>query len=359
MAARESSAKLIAFADAEDDPACRFRIQQYIPDLSKAGWEVSLRTNHPPCPWASPYQLPALRSAHQRAGLIQRRLQRRWDIHQASDYDVVLLNRDLLEGRVEYEKVLLHRNPRVVFDFDDAIFLGKNASHIRWICERAAWVTAGSDYLASFARRYTDRISILPTVVNPGVYRIHKQENPTGAVRFGWLGSDRSIRETLFPHVAMLAELQSELQFEFVVVSRPKPNLPESALRWQFHEWSPQTEARIGELFDIGVMPLVDDEYQRGKCGCKLLEYMAAALPCIASPVGINPALIGESRSGFLANSPREWREAVSVLMADATLRQKLGMEGRSFVEREFSIQRWFPSLLGVLERVRALPRRQ
>jgi glycosyltransferase involved in cell wall biosynthesis len=356
MTAGDVPRRLIAFADTDDDPACRFRVRQYIPYLERAGWDVSLRTNHPPRPWASPYRNPLLRLTHQRAGLLCRRLRRRWDIHASSSYDVVFLNRDLLEGRLQYEETLLLRNPRVVFDFDDAIFLGEKARHIQWICERAAWVTAGNDYLASFARRFTERVSVLPTVVNPEAYGVHEQRTPAHPIRIGWLGSDRSIRETLFPHLAMLADLQAQLQFEFVVVSRPKPDVPQCGFHFQFHEWSPSTEGRIGELFDIGIMPLVNDEYQRGKCGCKLLEYMAAGLPSIVSPAGINPCLIRESRSGFLANSPHEWRQALSALIADSGMRRRMGMEGRAFVQREFSIQRWFPSLLDILERVRSSP---
>jgi len=342
--------KLIAFGHADEDPATRFRIGQYIPHLQRAGWEVSLRTNHPSRPWASPFPL------QRRAGVICRRLRRRWDIHAASGYDAAFLNRDLLEGRVEYERSLLRRNPRLIFDFDDAIFLGEKSPHIQWICENAAWVTAGNDDLASFARQFTERVSVLPTVVDTDLYRIQTPLTAIRPVRVGWLGSDRSIRETLFPHVSMLAVLQAELGFDFVIVSRPKPDLPQVGLRYQFEEWSPQTEVRIGTLFDIGIMPLVDDEFQRGKCGCKLLQYMAAGLPSIASPVGINSSLLDAGRRGFLANSIHEWREALSALITDASLRQRLGLEGRAFVEREYSVQRWFPTLLDLLEKVSTSP---
>ncbi len=271
-----------------------------------------------------------------------------WDIRAASRFDAVLLNRDLLEGRVEYEQRLLRRNPRVLFDFDDAIFLGAKARHIQWICENAAWVTAGNDCLASFAQGFTDRVTVLPTVVDTGLYAVHTAAGKT--IRVGWLGSDRSIRETLFPHVPMLASLQAELGFEFIVVSRPRRELPASGLRYQFVEWSPQTETRIADLIDIGIMPLVDDEFQRGKCGCKLLQYMAAGLPSIASPVGINSTIINCGQCGFLAVSGQEWRQALSRLIADANQRVQMGAAGRAFVEREYSVERWFPSLLGILK---------
>ena len=336
--------RVIAFGHAGDDPATRFRIGQYIPHLQQAGWDVSLRTNHPPRPWVSHTWL------ERRIGVIQRRLRRDRDIRAASEYDAVWLNRDLLEGRVEYEERLVRRNPRLLFDFDDAIFLGEKSRHIQWICQHAAWVTAGNDYLASFARRFTDRVTVLPTVIDTDLYRVATEAG--SPVRVGWLGSDRSIRETLFPHLPMLSSLQAELGFDFVIVSQPKPELPPCGLRYRFEPWSPQAETSIADLFDIGIMPLIDDEFQRGKCGCKLLQYMAAGLPSIASPVGINSSLLDRGRCGFLADSPQDWRQGLAALISDADARRELGANGRSFVEQEYSVRRWLPELVGILENV-------
>lgn len=345
--------RLLAFAHAPEDPACRFRIAQYFPLLAEAGWTTSLSTNHPPRPWESGCRSTPLRSVHQRGRLLRRRLHRLWDIRSASKYDAVLLNRDLLQGRIEYERMLLQRNPRVVFDFDDAIYEGGKETHVRWICERAAWVTAGNDTLAAFARRFTRRVTILPTVVDAAAYSGAEHGHRT-PVRVGWLGSNRSIRETLFPHLPMLAALQAELDFQLVIVSKPRPAISCPGLSWQFLEWSPQTEVRIGELFDIGIMPLQDEPFQRGKCGCKLIQYMAAGLPAIASPVGVNRHLIAQGERGFLAATPADWRDALTYLIADPALRARMGNAGRAFVDREYSRRRWFPVLLDILERVRA-----
>jgi len=344
--------RLIAFAHGIDDPACRFRIRQYLPCFEQAGWEVSLRTNHPPRPWDSPYRNRFFRAVHQRSGVICRKLWRQWDIRAASQYDAVLLNRDLLGGRVEYEELLLRRNPRIVFDFDDAIFLGPKAAHIEWICRHAAWVTAGSEFLAEFARQFTDRVTVLPTVVDTHAYLVRRAGPIRHPLRVGWLGSDRSIRETLFPHLPMLVRLQRELGFEFVIISRPRPEIAETGLRWTFVEWNPVTETRIAELFDIGIMPLIDEPFQRGKCGCKLLQYMAAGLPVVASPVGINERLVSDGDRGFLADTEEQWRQSLGTLIADADLRLRMGNEGRTFVEHDFSRRAWFPVLVQVLENV-------
>jgi glycosyltransferase involved in cell wall biosynthesis len=344
--------RLIAFTHTQDDPASRFRFKQYIPYLEQAGWKVSLRTNQPPRPWQSPFHHSVLKTFHQRAGLLLRRVNRLRDIYDASSFDVVFVNRDLLEGNVRYEKFLMRQNPRVIFDFDDAIFLDGKADHIGWICRNAAWVTAGNEYLAHFATRFTDKVTVLPTVVEAENYLLKQDFSNPGPFRIGWCGSDRSIEQTLFPYIEMFARLQTRLGFEFVVMTKPRPVLPASSLRWDYVEWSETDETRIASYFDVGIMPLTDEEYQKGKCGCKILQYMAAGLPAVVSPVGINSKLVEHGERGFLADTEEEWFVAIRTLMSDPILRQKFGLTGREFVEREYSLRVWVPVLLELLRRV-------
>lgn len=348
--------RLIAYAHEEGGPASRFRVEQFLPLLEQAGWITSLRAQRPARPWDSPYGNGVVRSLHRRMRMRVRQLRRQRDIRAASTYDVVLLNRDLLGGRARYEDELFRRNPRVVFDFDDAIHLGAKEEHVAGICARAAWVTAGNELLADFARRHTDRVTVLPTVVDTDAYVVRREHERRGApIRVGWLGSDRSIDETLVPHLAMLGRLRDALGFELVIVSKPRPELPAAIGPWRFVAWSPEVETRSAELFDVGIMPLLDDPFQRGKCGCKLLQYMAAGLPAVASPVGINARLLDGGR-GLLATCEDEWRAALAALVADAGRRRALGEAGRAFVEREYGLRAWFPVLEEILARVAGVP---
>ena len=348
--------RLLALADAADNPATRFRIRQYIPHLERAGWRVSLRTKRPPHPRQSTIRNPVLRDIHQRYRVWLRRVNRWRDIWSAAGFAVVFLNRDVLESDIRYERFLLRRNPRVIFDFDDAIFLGGKEAHAAWICRRAAWVTAGNADLADFARRFTDRVSVLPTVIDTEAYA-RAAVRPAGSpFRIGWCGSDLSIRQTLFPHLDLLARLQSRFGFEFVIMTKPRPRLPETSLRWTFEEWNENKETRLASYFDAGIMPLTSDEYQRFKCGCKLLQYMASGLPSVASPVGINSRLIEAGRSGFLAETEDEWFQAVERLMSDGPMRSEMGSAGRAYVAKEYSLQVWLPVLLELLNRVAGLP---
>jgi len=348
--------RLLALTHTADDPATRFRVVQYIPYLERAGWRVSLRTNRPPRPWQSPIRNPVLRNIHQRQGVWRRRVNRRRDIRSAAGFDVVFLNRDVLESDIRYERSLLRRNPRLIFDFDDAIFLGGKEAHAAWVCRRAAWVTAGNVDLADFARRFTDRVTVLPTVIDTDAYAPAAVRPGGRPFRVGWCGSDLSIRQTLYPHLDLLARLQRRLGFAFVIMTRPRPRLPESSLRWTFAEWNEDRETRLASFFDAGIMPLTPDEYQRYKCGCKLLQYMASGLPSVASPVGINVRLIEAGRGGFLAATEDEWFQAIGRLMSDDRTCLEMGAAGRAYVLKEYSLQAWLPVLLDLLDRVAGLP---
>ncbi len=348
--------RLLACTHSTFDPASRFRIAQFVPHLARAGWQVTLRPNRPNRERRPRWPVPVLRRPRGWVRSAVRRASRARDVRDAQRFDAVFVNRDLLGLDLRCERALLARNPRVVFDFDDAIFLGDKAAHAEWMCRHAAWVTAGNDYLADFARRFTDRVTVLPTVVDVDRYALPVHDPPRARVRVGWCGSPLSIQETLVPHLPMLARLQAALDFELVVMTRPRPRLPDCGLTWRYVRWSPGKETRLAAHLDVGVMPLVDDEFQRGKCGLKLLQYMAAGVPAVASPVGVNTRIVRHGERGFLATTEREWHAALAPLVADAALRRAIGMAGRRHCEREYSLARWLPTLVDVLDRVATAP---
>jgi len=344
--------RLMACSHSRDDPASRFRVVQYLPFFTAAGWDVTHRPNRPSRYWTPRWPL---RSLQRRAAVALRRASRERDVRDAARCDAVFVNRDLQEGRLEWEQRLFAVNQRVVFDFDDAIYLGpERRAHVGWVCAAAAWVTAGNESLAAFAREFTDRVTVVPSTVPVESYELHplcRGAEPPGPARVGWLGSDLSIRETLYPHWEMLGRLQSRLGFEFVICSRPRPTPPPGGPRWRHVAWSPETEARISRHVDVGIMPLVDDEFQRGKCGMKLLQYMAAGLPVVASPVGVNAGLVTPGIDGFLATTETEWGEALAMLAASPDRRRALGLAGRDRCVAGFSTAAWAPRLLEILDR--------
>ncbi|HEX7361428.1 MAG TPA: glycosyltransferase family 4 protein [Bryobacteraceae bacterium] len=253
-----------------------------------------------------------------------------------------------------FEKRLLKRNTRVVFDFDDAIYLGPNEPAVRWMCKNAAWVTPGNEYLGKYARQHTDRVTVIPTVIDtdlflPQITRPHEEK----LVRVGWSGSDQSIQATLFPFLPILMEVQRSTPFELVIVTNTRPQLPVGTdFLWRFVPWSPQLEPHFGTYMDIGIMPLLDQPFQRGKCGFKLLQYMAAALPTIASPVGVNRQITENGCTGFFAETERDWREALDRLLTSFELRRDMGRSGRRRCVQLYSLATWLPRLTAIFEAV-------
>jgi glycosyltransferase involved in cell wall biosynthesis len=224
------------------------------------------------------------------------------------------------------------------------------------MCRNAAWVTPGNEYLARFASEESARVTVIPTVIDTEKYyvRSYGPEAENGRIRVGWSGSDQSIAHGLFPYLGILAELQKTLDFELVIITNSEPKLPVPGIRWKFHKWAEADEADLGKHIDIGIMPLVDNEFQRGKCGLKLLQYMAAGLPTIASPVGVNSEITLEGRTGFLAANKEQWGSALKTLVSGPALRAEQGMAGRRRCVEHYSVVRWLPTLMEVFEKVRA-----
>ncbi len=340
--------RLLVVTQSDFDPASRLRLMQYFPHLTAAGWRIDHRPLKPSLYRPLRAADPALRRWEMRSCAMLRRAHLLRDFIGARRYGAIVIGREL-PHLVDF---LARRNPRLIFDLDDAIHLGSSRGSVLRLGQLARAVVAGNETLAAVAREWSLKVSVIPTVVDTDVFHPAPMATDGGPLRLGWLGSDYSIRQTLFPYLDMLAALQEEIGFEFVIVSGPQPILPDSRLRWRFLPWAPATEAKIAELFDVGIMPLVDEPLQRAKCGAKLLQYMAAGLPAVASPVGANSDIVLPGVTGFLAADGEGWRSALRKLAADTALRRRLGEAGRARVEAEYSIRRWLPAWLELLENV-------
>ena len=244
------------------------------------------------------------------------------------------------------ERPLLARVPYVV-DIDDAVFhtydehrsrLVKRVlgDKIDMLFKRSALVTAGSGYLARRAAAAGARwIEHVPTVVD---LRDYTQSDPRqgGQLTFGWIGSP-STQAHLGALAPVLAEIANDAHSRLVSIGTRFPgSLFE---RHEQQTWRRETEAAQIAQFDIGIMPLPDEPFERGKCGYKLIQYMAAAVPVVASPVGANKDIVRHGENGFLADSPQEWRAALTALKQDDGLRRRMGAAGRLMVERQYALQ--------------------
>ena len=252
--------------------------------------------------------------------------------------DVVVIQRKLLSPALLFLVRTLNRN--LIYDFDDAVFLkdsGKASRHryrlFRGAVKNARWVLAGNQYLAEQASLFNPHIRVLPTTVNITKYtQVHSRNKslPNKAlsnyIDLVWIGSSstRKYLENMAPVLEKLGEHYPQLRLKIIAdFDLPLNNLTTIAI-----PWSEKDEARELCLADIGIAPMVDDPWTRGKCALKVIQYMAAKLPVVSSEVGSNKEVIIDNETGLLVSSEQQWFSAIESLINDSVLRESMGVKG-------------------------------
>jgi glycosyltransferase involved in cell wall biosynthesis len=280
-------------------------------------------------------------------------------------FDVVIVQRKLLTA-LDLFLVRRYAN-RIVFDFDDAIMY-RSSRHkdqgsrqrmrrFAHMMKSVDAVTAGNTYLAEQAARFIDpdRIFIVPTVVDVTEYALKDNERDNDGFVVGWIGSSATLHylSSIAPALQKAARRIKNLKLKIVcdrfidiegvdVIKKP---------------WRPQDVSHDLTSFDVGVMPISDDPWTRGKCGLKIVQYLAAGVPAIASPVGINRDLVLPGETGLWAEGLDDWEERFVQLAGDKKLRMKMGRAGRRLVEERFSLQETAPRYLEILKTVQKMKR--
>lgn len=253
----------------------------------------------------------------------------------------------------------------VIVDYDDAIFHRYDShanrfvrrvlgSKIARIMRAATLVVAGNDYLAQYAREAgVQRIEMLPSVIDLARYRQRTTFDDREFV-IGWVGS-RATTPYLRRLQSVLQTLAAQRPVRLVNVGGSPWSMP--GVRVDNLPWSESTEVEDMLQFDVGVMPLPDEPWTRGKCGFKLIQYMGCALPTIASPVGANATIVEHDVTGFLAATADEWAQALRSLAASPALRRTLGRRGYAKAAREYSLEATAPRLVQLVQRILAQAR--
>lgn len=332
-------------------PAAYYRVFQFLPFLAANGVEATVLPSRPP-KYVSYEHLPAaLRPLAYRGAFAARLLRRAAEVPRALKQDLVFLQRELLSvGPPVLERLLRRLNRAIVFDFDDAIWLSSAGAlrRVREILSLSHRVIAGNSYLAEFAAQHNPNVTILPTAIDTDIY-VPRTTAPDGdTLTVGWIGTPGN-----FEHLRLILEPMREIiarnrHVRFKVVSREPFLAPELASAL-FEPWQRAREVRAVQGFDIGIMPLRDTPFTRGKCGGKALVCMSCGVPVVASPVGVNSDIIRNGENGLLAESSNEWLEKLSALIEDSGLRARLGSEGRRTIERRYSTAVNAPKLLAIL----------
>ncbi len=328
----------------DTSPGQRFRIEQWEPLLNAEGIEIEY----------APYETEELKSVLHtgggvlaKVGAVASTMRRRsTELRDINKYDLVYLFREAaILGPPWFERRIARSGVPIVFDFDDAVFVSYKSpsngylSYLKFpaktaeIVRLSEHVMAGNQYLADYSLQYNEKVTIVPTTINTEKYPMVERPGPD-VPTIGWSGSFSTVQhlDTIRDTIRGIAETE---EFRLRVIGTPSYKIPD--VDTEAMQWRSQTEIEDLSEIDIGIMPLPDEDWSRGKCGLKALQYMALGIPTVCSPVGVNSTIIKDGVNGFLADGPEEWIEVLKKLLHSPELRRKIGLAGRKTVENEYS----------------------
>ncbi|MCU0432359.1 MAG: glycosyltransferase family 4 protein [Bacteroidia bacterium] len=329
-------------------PNQRFRFEQYFDYLRAQGFDCELS-------WFISEEDDAY---FYRPGHLWRKMKvqlksifvRMADLRRARNADIMFVCREALMLRFTwFEKRFFRSGAKVVYDFDDAIWhldVSEANKSFGWLkrpektsdlIALSHLVFAGNNYLAGYARQFNKHILVIPSTINTDACLPKTHVNNGNPVVIGWMGSITTIKHFEFALPALrILKKRFGPRIDFKVVGDASYSNTELGIIGT--PWSAEKEAELLHSMDIGLMPLPDDEWTKGKCGLKGLQYMAAGVPAIMSPVGVNTEIIAHGENGYLASGTDEWVEIISQLVESAALRQRIGEAARKTVVERYSV---------------------
>jgi glycosyltransferase involved in cell wall biosynthesis len=332
-------------------PSQRFRLEQYLEQLQMNGFTYSFHSFYTVSGWRNLYAkgkvLPKL------LDLLSGFAKRTIHLVKASKSDLVFLHREAAPiGPPVFEWIIAKvLRKKIIYDFDDAIWLTDRNDEstvqkaLRWrtkvglICKWSYKVSCGNEYLADYARQFNPFVVVNPTAIdtehihNP---ELHPVSQDSDYITIGWTGSHSTLKY-LKSQIPVLQKLEEKYHHvRFLVIADHNPELP--LKRVIFAPWSKESEAQDLLKMNIGIMPLPDDKWTRGKCGFKALQYMAMNIPCVVSPVGVNSGIVEHAISGFHTTTDNEWLNYLEKLINDSELRNTMGAAGRKKVIECYSV---------------------
>ncbi len=328
-------------------PGQRFRHEQYLAYLEENGYEIvysnMLNASQDKIFYGNGN---ALRKMLIGLSSIWTRLK---DVFRANEFDYIFIYRDAFFFGTFFEWMFKKTKAKLIFDFDDSIWLQdenpnqslfqklKNPTKTGKIISYCDLTLAGNEYLAEYASYHTKNIQIIPTTIDLQEYkRIEMKKDDR--VCIGWSGSFSTIKHfesALQPLNKIKEKYGNKVYFKVI----GDANYKNDNLHIQGLGWKSETEVVDLCEMDIGIMPLPDDDWSKGKCGLKGLQYMALEIPTIMSPVGVNSDIINDGENGFLASDTDEWIEKLSMLIDDADLRKRVGKAGKKTVKKNYSVE--------------------
>jgi glycosyltransferase involved in cell wall biosynthesis len=312
----------------------RYRVLQYLPFLKEQGVDVSV---HP--------------------------RQQRWRdkltfYNSLYQYDLLFIQRKLFTP-AEF-LYIRHKAKKIVYDFDDAVMYRSSGSassisfsrrfRFGYMMKRVDYVIAGNQFLKSEVQPYNKNVAVIPTTIDLSRYSAKEAGDQSNVITIGWLGSSSTLKylRPLIPVLERTHRKHPNVQLKIVCDQfLDAQYLPVIKKRWA----SEEEEADL-KSFDIGIMPLTDDLWSRGKCGLKILQYYSVGVPVVCTPVGINGEIVEDGVNGFWARNETEWEERLLRLIEEEGLRREMGINGRRTVEEGYSLEVNAPRLFSVIKEV-------
>lgn len=335
-------------------PSSRYRVFQFLPHFQAAG--IDCRVD--PLFGETYFSILNVRSCALRTLLkipyaLLCFLQRLWTLLTLGRRDLIVIEGQLFPYAPPLaERLLRWCRYRVAIEMDDAIYLTPgHQKKMPALLSMTTGAIVGNDRLAAYAKQFSSRVCVVPTVVDTERFKPDSTKSTgssaqnSDAITIVWIGLAYNLKylDVLAP---ALRALQSKFRLRLRVVCSQPPHMP--GVEIDFRTWDVQREVADLQDATIGVMPLEDTEWARGKCGLKLLQYLAVGLPAVASPVGVNSDIIVNGENGFLASTEDEWYERLHALCGQPQLRERMGAAGRRTVESRYSLALWGPRLAEV-----------
>ena len=335
----------------------RLRSLQYLPKLNKQGFQITVQSLFDDKYLNSLYS----NKSRSKLAIVRYYLKRLYALTKVRQYDIIWIEKEVFPYfPALVEQFLSLIGIKYIVDYDDAIFHNYDSSKnkiirlflsrkIDKVMKNASCVLAGNSYLAERAKLAgAKNIQLLPTVVDHYRYK-NNSSSINDILTIGWIGSP-STQKYVIEILPILLEVYNQLPFRLLLVGATETiseDLP--GLDVVIHSWSENTETDLINTMDIGIMPLHDGPWEKGKCGYKLIQYMACGVPVVASDVGVNKVIIGDQESGFVVSKKDDWVDRLLQLLSSSSIRNEKGDNGRSTVRKKYSIESQVINLIDIL----------
>lgn len=329
-------------------PSQRFRFEQYFEALKKEGIQYDVQSFIDVATWDILYKKGFV--LQKIFGILKGFLRRKLLFFKLQQYHWVFIHREATPVGPPIFEWLIAKvfRKKIIYDFDDAIWLenvsesNKMISKLKWYSKVSSiikWshkISCGNDFLCDYAKKYNSNVVLNPTTID--MFNLHNETKNQHSDRFviGWTGTHSTIKY-LEPIVPVIEQLEKQFDFDFLVISNRKPDWNLKSLKYL--EWQKETEVADLLKMNIGLMPIPDDDWAKGKCGFKALQYMSLGIPALVSPVAVNKKIVDDGINGYWCNTEEQWKVAISALTQSGTLREKMGKAAKEKIKNYYSVE--------------------